>query len=73
MNFNYNCYPVIITSTEKTIDLNSICNSLLDNFEIPLKIISDKNDIIFESISEITKKDNIEYVIVTIKYISNYE
>lgn len=68
------CYPVIISRSEgKEIPTPyQITDSMLDNSEIAIKIISDKENEFFKEVQETFKDITVEYIVVVVKYLNNF-
>jgi len=75
---SFTCYPIIITKVEgkATPSSNFVINNLLEDSQIPLNIITDKESNIFKDIKETFNKSfnaEIEYIIVVIKYLKEFK
>lgn len=70
---SFTCYPIIITKVEdKPLpSINSILSDILETSCIPIRVISDKNDLVFKDIQKGVDFE-VQYIIVTIKYLKEF-
>lgn len=53
--------------------LESILDSLYNDLEIPIRVITNVNDSVFQQLNIPNPNLNIAYIIITIKYLQKFE
>ena len=72
---SFTCYPIIITEVvgQPVPSIESIIADLVDNSEIPIRIITNTNDNLFTEVKKTYGiKDKIHYIIVVVQYINMF-
>lgn len=68
---SFDCYPVLFDEHAPHPDI--VVNDLLNKGQIPIRIITDKNDPIFKEIKSQIQDQTIKYIIVLIVYLQTFE
>lgn len=70
---NFVSSPLLIINDKNLPSLESILDSLYNDLEIPIKVITNVNDSVFQQLNIPNPNLNIAYIIITIKYLQKFE
>lgn len=70
---NFVSSPLLIINDKNLPSLESILDSLYNDLEIPIRVITNVNDSVFQQLNIPNPNLNIAYIIITIKYLQKFE
>ena len=70
---NFVSSPLLIINDKNLPPLESILDSLYNDLEIPITVITNVNDSVFQQLNIPNPNLNIAYIIITIKYLQKFE
>lgn len=70
---NFVSSPLLIINDKNLPPLESILDSLYNDLEIPIRVITNVNDSVFQQLNIPNPNLNIAYIIITIKYLQKFE
>ena len=70
---NFVSSSLLIINDKNSPSLESILDSLYNDLEIPIRVITNVNDSVFQQLNIPNPNLNIAYIIITIKYLQKFE
>lgn len=70
---NFVSSSLLIINDKNLPSLESILDSLYNDLEIPIRVITNVNDSVFQQLNIPNPNLNIAYIIITIKYLQKFE
>lgn len=70
---NFVSSPLLIINDKNLPSLESILDSLYNDLEIPIRVITNVNDSVFQQLNIPNPNLKIAYIIITIKYLQKFE